>query len=74
MSDNVNCVNYPGGAERLGPHLATSSRNDSPDTFRMRIWEEVAGVELTIYDNQLGGQEDADPTSVLGGGSIVIHK
>ena len=27
-----------------------------------------------IYDNQLGDADDADPSSVIGGGSIVIHK
>ena len=40
-----------------------------PDRFRIRIWQN--GV---IYDNQLGDSDDADPTTTLGGGSIVIHK
>ncbi|MCK4563915.1 MAG: PKD domain-containing protein [Verrucomicrobia bacterium] len=36
------------------------------DTFRIRIWEEVAlGVEVDVYDN---GVQQA-----IGGGSIVIH-
>jgi PKD repeat protein len=38
----------------------------SPDTFRIRIWSESAGVETTVYDN---GYDQA-----LGGGSIVIHR
>jgi hypothetical protein len=42
------------------------------DKFRIKIWE-VATDEL-IYDNQLDAPEDADPTTLLGGGSIVIHK
>jgi hypothetical protein len=35
------------------------------DTFRIRIWEEIGGVETDIYDNDI----DQD----IGGGSIVIH-
>jgi hypothetical protein len=27
-----------------------------------------------VYDNQLGALDGAEPTTVLGGGSIVIHK
>ena len=36
-----------------------------PDTFRIKIWEEVAGVETVIYDN---GSAQA-----IGGGSVIIH-
>ena len=40
--------------------------DDSPDTFRIRIWtEDQAGVETDVYDN---GFDQA-----IGGGSIVIH-
>jgi len=27
-----------------------------------------------VYDNQAGASDDADATTALGGGSIVIHK
>ena len=41
--------------------------DNSPDTFRIKIWtEDTSGNETVIYDN--GSQQ------VLGGGSIVIHK
>ena len=40
------------------------------DTFRLKVTSD----EGLIYDNQLGASDDADPTGVLGGGSIVIHK
>lgn len=40
------------------------------DMFRMKIW----GSDAVIYDNQLGATDNADPTTVIGGGSIVIHK
>jgi PKD repeat protein len=36
------------------------------DKFRIRIYG--------VYDNQLGAADGVDPTTLLGGGSIVIHK
>jgi len=42
------------------------------DKFRMKIWE--VSTEELIYDNQLDAPEDAEPTTILGGGSIVIHR
>jgi hypothetical protein len=41
------------------------------DKFRIKIWE--LGSEEIVYDNQLGEADDADPSTVLGGGSIVVH-
>jgi len=29
---------------------------------------------VIVYDNQLGLSDDGDPTTILGGGSIVLHK
>jgi hypothetical protein len=48
--------------------------NGQPDRFRIKIWEESAG--LVIYDNQAGSGDNADLTDVtiVGGGSIVIQK
>jgi len=37
-----------------------------------RIWDRTTG--LIIYDNQIGADEYGDATTVIGGGSIVIHK
>ena len=49
--------------------------NSAEDTFRIRIWgEDSAGEETTIYDNQMDADIDAEPTTTLGGGSIIIHK
>jgi len=42
------------------------------DLFRIRIWDKTTGA--VIYDNQMGAEEDADPTTELGAGSIVIHE
>ena len=44
------------------------------DKFRIKIWDKTSGN--TIYDNQVGASDTSDtavPTTVLGGGSIVIH-
>ena len=43
---------------------------DGLDKFRIRIWSDANGL---IYDNQLNAPDSDDPTTVLGGGSIVIH-
>jgi len=40
------------------------------DKFRMKIW----GDNGLIYDNQLNAPDTNDPTTVIGGGSIVVHK
>jgi hypothetical protein len=29
---------------------------------------------MLVYDNQFGAEDDAEPGTLLGGGSIVIHK
>ena len=44
----------------------------SPDKFRIKIWDKATGQ--VIYDNQLGAGDDANPTTAIQGGSIVIHK
>jgi len=47
-------------------------KGDDIDRFRIKIWDKDTG-EL-IYDNNLGGDDNNDPATVLGGGQIVIHK
>ncbi|HBY95833.1 MAG TPA: hypothetical protein DEP84_18070 [Chloroflexi bacterium] len=42
------------------------------DKFRIKIWDKNNG-DTIVYDNQIGDDDDADPTTVIGGGSIVIH-
>lgn len=42
------------------------------DCFRIKIWDSTSGA--VVYDNQLGAEEDAEPTTQLAAGSIVIHK
>jgi hypothetical protein len=44
------------------------------DKFRIKIWDKSNG-DTVVYDNLLtaGAADDADPTTVLGGGNIVIQ-
>ena len=48
--------------------------NDSyeVDLFRIKIWVEIDGNEVVIYDSALGNDSDEAMTE-LGGGSIKIH-
>ena len=48
----------------------TSSTDD--DLFRIKIWDIL--TDEMIYDNRVGGDDNADPDTALGGGSIKIHK
>lgn len=43
------------------------------DTFRIKIWDKDNG-DVVVYDSQMGDVDEADATTALGGGSIVIHK
>ncbi|MFC1718338.1 tandem-95 repeat protein, partial [Candidatus Poribacteria bacterium] len=42
------------------------------DLFRIKIWDKDDGDSI-IYDNQMEAPDNADPTTAIGGGSIVIH-
>ncbi len=42
------------------------------DRFRIKIW--LGNPGNVIYDNERGNPDGTDPTTALGGGSIVIHK
>jgi plastocyanin len=45
------------------------------DKFRIKIWDKDNSDEI-VYDNNIGeydDYDDADPTTEIGGGSIVIH-
>lgn len=44
---------------------------DGVDRLRMRIWSDNNGL---LYDNQLNASDSDDPTTVLGGGNVVIHR
>jgi hypothetical protein len=51
------------------------STPSTPDLFRIKIYNKT--TNKVVYDNQYGTgttADDADPTTLLGGGSIVIHE
>ena len=41
------------------------------DKFRIKIWDHATGQ--IIYDNQMGADDDASPTTAITSGSIIIH-
>ena len=43
------------------------------DLFRIKIWDKDDNDNI-IYDNNLGNEDDEDPTTEIGGGNIKIHK
>ena len=46
-----------------------------PDQFRIKIWGDGSNSDADIlYDNMRGESESSDLATILGGGSIVIHK
>jgi hypothetical protein len=42
------------------------------DKFRIKIWDKDDG-DLIVYDNNLLANDTDEPTTEIGGGSIVIH-
>ena len=45
---------------------------DRGDKFRIKIWDKSTGQ--VVYDNQPGADDNSDPATSIGGGSIVVHK
>lgn len=50
-----------------------SAFDGAPDKFRIKIWDKDTLNEDVIYDNEIKAAEDAEPTTAIGGGSIIIH-
>ncbi|UCD13654.1 MAG: PKD domain-containing protein, partial [Thermoplasmatales archaeon] len=65
------------GAGNYGFMLSAIDEEHTPSTdvdlFRIKIWDKDNNDEV-IYDNELGEDEDEDPTTTIGGGNIKIHK
>jgi hypothetical protein len=53
--------------------LSVYDAGSTGDKFRIKIWTESGGVENVIYDNEIGVSIDATATTLISGGSIVIH-
>lgn len=47
-------------------------QGNSEDKFRIKIWNK--NTDEIIYDNNLSGDDNDDPATILGGGQIKIHK
>ncbi|MBE9537377.1 MAG: hypothetical protein IMF07_09380 [Proteobacteria bacterium] len=45
---------------------------DGIDKFRIKIWDKANNGAI-VYDNQMGSDDNTEPATVIGGGSIVIH-
>ena len=64
-------VNGKGGYHFMVTVIDAEETSNYPvDLFRIKIWNS----EGVLYDNMLEAEENADPTTSIGGGSIVIHK
>ena len=63
------------GAGNFGFMLTVIDAELTPSTevdkFRIKIWDKV--TDELVYDNQIGDTDDADLTTEIGGGSIVVH-
>ena len=73
MFKGVGTIN---GAGNYGFILSAIDAAQTPSTdidlFRIKIWDKNDG-DTAVYDNQMGDDEDAEPATAIGGGSIVIH-
>ena len=48
-----------------------SAVDGAVDKFRIKIWDKES--ENIIYDNEIGTEEDSEPSTAISGGSIIIH-
>ena len=49
--------------------LTPSAENDR---FRIKIWD-IDNSDAIVYDNNIDGDDNADPATEISGGSITIH-
>lgn len=47
-------------------------KSSGSDMFRIKIWNKASGE--VVYDNQIGTADNAEPSTEIAGGNIVIHK
>ena len=65
-------INGVGGFRFLLTAIDGQNKPGDVDRFRIKIWD--TNTSEMVYDNQTGAADNSDPTTTLGGGSIVIHK
>ena len=65
------------GAGNYGFMISAIDEDLTPSTdvdlFRIKIWDKDDG-DAIVYYNLMGGDDDADPETEIGGGQIKIHK
>ncbi|MFV5701018.1 T9SS type A sorting domain-containing protein, partial [Flavobacterium sp. XS2P12] len=71
-------ANYKGvgkinGSGNYGFLVSAIDGGAGADKFRIKIWNKDNG-NAVVYDNNMGNDENDLPTTILGGGSIVIHE
>ncbi len=75
MYKGVGTINGEGTFKFILSAIDGDLNGDGPDKFRIKIWVEDTNGDILRYDNKVGETDDyADPTTEIGGGSIVIHK
>ena len=52
--------------------MLTACDSSAGDTFRIKIWEK--STSATVYDNQMGSDDNSYDATVISGGSIQIHQ
>ena len=75
MFKGVGTINGAGNYGFIISVIDAALTPDSGDTdmFRIKIWDKNNN-DAIVYDNQLGDEENAEPTTEIAGGQIVIHK
>ena len=70
MFKGTGTINGGGSYKFMVSAIDGDLNGDGLDKFRIKIM----GNGGVVYDNQIGEDDDADPTTIISGGSIVIHK
>ena len=60
------------GTGNYGFMLTVTDNENSPDTFRIKIWD-IDNGDAIVYDNQMGVDDDAYDGTEIGGGNIKVH-
>jgi hypothetical protein len=61
--------NLPGYRYILTVIDGQAAGGDGIDRFRLKVWNEKTGE--TVFDNQMGAADDADPTNGVGDGDSI---
>jgi hypothetical protein len=77
-NDLLSLLQQRNGAFRAGGNAQATANasgqinGGGEDKFRIKIWNKAN--DGLVYDSQFGSDDDAECSTLLGGGSIVIHK